>query len=219
MTQQITAAVSRTFEDVARRHGVSADAVATLVTALRRGGGTQAQFSHPELGGMGQWSRGGMIMVGDMFNHALKDRVDRLCTELSRAIADGSMPDPTLTAQGQPERADPSASAAQGARWPSELGVASSAGSQNDLHYAVFAATRRLAVERNGRITIYDTRDHRITGVSQQQSADQSITFSSQHGPVRLTDLSVIDGERNVAAGAVSPAAAPNSTVGGADIF
>jgi uncharacterized repeat protein (TIGR03803 family) len=27
-----------------------------------------AQFSHPEFGGSGQWMRGGMIMVSDMFN-------------------------------------------------------------------------------------------------------------------------------------------------------
>jgi hypothetical protein len=26
--------------------------------------GTLAQFNHPELGGMGQWSKGGMLMGG-----------------------------------------------------------------------------------------------------------------------------------------------------------
>ena len=54
-----------------------------LLTALVAGGGSQAQFNIPELGGMGQWSRGGMVMVGDMFNNALKARVDALCTELA----------------------------------------------------------------------------------------------------------------------------------------
>ena len=38
---------------VAQRHGVSADAVLTLLRALAAGHGTMAQFNHPELGGMG----------------------------------------------------------------------------------------------------------------------------------------------------------------------
>lgn len=42
-----------------------------------------AQFSHPEFGGSGQWMQGGMLMLSDMFNHALKGRVDGLCNELS----------------------------------------------------------------------------------------------------------------------------------------
>lgn len=36
-----------------------ADAVETLLHALVVGHGTQAQFTHPDLGGMGQWSQGG----------------------------------------------------------------------------------------------------------------------------------------------------------------
>jgi hypothetical protein len=58
------------IEDVAQRHGLSVDAVMTMLEALRNGGGAMAQFSHPELGGSGQWLLGGMTMVGDMFNHA-----------------------------------------------------------------------------------------------------------------------------------------------------
>jgi hypothetical protein len=59
-------------EELARRYGVSSQAVTTLLEAVTRGHGTMAQFSHPELGGMGQWSQGGMTMIGDMFNDALK---------------------------------------------------------------------------------------------------------------------------------------------------
>jgi hypothetical protein len=42
------------------------DAVRTILRPLRSGGGTMAQFSHPDFGGMSQWSPG-MTMVGDMF--------------------------------------------------------------------------------------------------------------------------------------------------------
>src|SRR4028118_1162717 len=71
---------------IAQRHGVSADAVLTLLRALVGGHGTMAQFKHPELGGMGQWTQGGMIMVGNMFDHGLKARVDALCTEFAALL-------------------------------------------------------------------------------------------------------------------------------------
>ncbi len=46
------------IKDVAQRHGVSVGAAETMLRALVAGQGTMAQFSHPELGGMGQWSEG-----------------------------------------------------------------------------------------------------------------------------------------------------------------
>ena len=86
--QNLTPEGLRIVDDVARRHGVSLDAVVTLLGALVQGNGRQAQFNHPDLGGMGQWSQGGMIMVGDMFNQGLKYRVDALCNELAGLLRD-----------------------------------------------------------------------------------------------------------------------------------
>jgi hypothetical protein len=80
--------------------------------------------------------------------------------------------------------------------WPPELGQPSSAGSQDNLRYAIFPEAHRLAVERSGQITLYDTRDHLISGVSQQQGADQSVRFVSQHGLVGLHDLPVVEAGR-----------------------
>src|SRR4051794_3407142 len=73
--------------DLAQRHGFSANAVATMLNAVSNGGGGMAQFSHPEFGGAGQWMRSGMTMIGDMFNNALKARVDALCTDLAALLA------------------------------------------------------------------------------------------------------------------------------------
>ena len=81
--QNLTPDGLRIVADIAKRHGVSLDAALTLLGALAQGNGRQAQFNHPDLGGMGQWSQGGMIMVGDMFNQGLKHRVDTLCNELA----------------------------------------------------------------------------------------------------------------------------------------
>ena len=72
---------------VAIRHSVSQDTVRTILRALRSGGGTMAQFSHPDFGGMSQWLPG-MTMVGDMFNSGLKSKLDAVCTELAAKCPD-----------------------------------------------------------------------------------------------------------------------------------
>jgi hypothetical protein len=59
----------------------------TLLQSLVNGNGTMAQFNHRDLGGGGQWMRGGMTMVGDMFNHGLKAKIEGLCSELSQLLA------------------------------------------------------------------------------------------------------------------------------------
>src|SRR5262249_14348156 len=74
------------LSELAARHGMSRGAVETVLNALIATGGRSAQFNHPELGGFGQWMGSGMVMIGDMNNHALKARVDALCTEISAAL-------------------------------------------------------------------------------------------------------------------------------------
>jgi hypothetical protein len=77
--------------------------------------------------------------------------------------------------------------------WPDGLGEPSATGSQNDLRYAYFSASRRLAVQKGGATILYDTGDHRIGGVSQQQqNNDGGATFTSQNGNVLLSDLKVV---------------------------
>lgn len=175
---QLTDEGRHTVAEHAKRHGVSEDTVTTLLTALQRGGGTQAQFSIPELGGMGQWARGGMVMVGDMFNNDVKARVDALCRDLAEAM------------QGQSLFATaPDSGSSDGSDWPADLGRPSSEGAQNDMRYAYFPDSQRLAIRKDGKVTVYDTGDHRIGGFGQQQGGSQSLTFTSQHGTVPLSEL------------------------------
>ncbi|MCJ8142403.1 SHOCT domain-containing protein [Ancylobacter sp. A5.8] len=176
----------RFIEDFAARHGLGTEAAEVLLRAVAAGGGTMAQFSHPELGGMGQWSRGGMIMVGDMFNQGLKYRVDTLCTEISDALYQN----PALGAE---PRATGSGGFSGGAWWPEEFGSPSSSGAQNDLRYAFFPGARRLVIDKAGAQAVYDTGEHMISGVSQQQGGDQLLSFSSQFGTVSLSNLPRID--------------------------
>ena len=187
-----------------------------LWDALVRGGG-QAQFNHPELGGMGQWS-GGMLQIGDMFNVGLKARVAAACADLA-AQAGESRAEAALAARSQrpwqgtvapeasfgagPHRtsvprtgfaasvAGPAQSQASEpwGRWPGRYGAPASSGFQNGMRYAYFPDRHRLVVDRDGRVTVYDTRHHRLSGVSQQQSLHRSLVFTSQHGTVDLESL------------------------------
>lgn len=192
------------IEEIARRYYVSVDAVRVMLQAVVNGGGTMAQFSHPDFGGTGQWMQGGMTMVGDMFNHALKAKVDNLCTELAGLLASGQpLFAPLAQSQAQGGYHDASLFVGGGGQWwPGDLGAPSSSGSQNNIRYAVFPSTRRLAIEINGQTTVYDTLDHQIGGVGQQQGPGASLTFTSQYGTVRVADLPIISGQE-------APAPAP----------
>jgi hypothetical protein len=76
--------------------------------------------------------------------------------------------------------------------WGPDLRWPNSSGGQNGMRYAWFSQARRLAIESNGQVIIYDTLDHQIGGVSQQQSGGYSVTFSSQYGYVDLSRLPVV---------------------------
>jgi hypothetical protein len=160
-----------TIADLAARHGFSIEAVRVIAEALRHGGGHMAQFNHPELGGMGQWAGDGMIMIGDMFNIALKTRVDALCRDLA------AHPGPVAASPGLEPASD-------GRWWPTGLGTPSARGDQNGMRYAFFADQHRLAIQQDGHVRIYDTGPHRITGFAQQQGA--ALRFSTPDGPVSL---------------------------------
>src|ERR1700740_244351 len=73
--------------------------------------------------------------------------------------------------------------------WPEELGEQpNSAGGQNEMRYAFFGDQQRLAVETgDGKVRVYETEDHRISGVQQHESGGgRKGTFKSQKGEVDL---------------------------------
>jgi hypothetical protein len=145
-------------------------------------------------------------MIGDMFNNGLKSRISAVCNELSAVVgrpdilsfrpqssqwqsqgSTGSIPLPenSLFVGG---------GVGGGNWWPVDLGFPASTGAQNSMRYACFPDRRRLALDINGQISVYDTGDHLIGGFSQQQSGDQSLTFTSQFGTVRLDSLPLVSG-------------------------
>ena len=194
------------INEVAQRHGFGVDATRSMLDALVKGGGSMAQFNHPEFSGPGQWMRGGMTMVSDMFNDQLKGRIDALCVELSDLLArephlaraDGSLSphEGAEGARGQaPGQRILDAALEQDSDtdwWPSGLRSPDSTGAQNGVRYAYFENARRLAIDIGGTVTIYDTLDHRIGGFSQQQSVGGTLRFSSQHGLIDVARQPVI---------------------------
>ena len=76
--------------------------------------------------------------------------------------------------------------------WPESLGGSpNSSGGQNEVRYAYFGEQHRLAVDAgNGQIEVYDTADHRVSGVRQAQSGSgKHLVFSSEQGDVDLAKL------------------------------
>jgi hypothetical protein len=175
-------------ERMAKKHAVSAAAVEVVLAALRSGGGHMAQFSHADFGGMSQWSPG-MSMVGDMFNTQLRAKLDALCSDIAAHLD-------AVEAPGAGRAAGDEVSYRSASRatdwWPVGLGRPAAVGAQNELRYAVFPDTRRLVIDDHGTITIYDTNHHRIFGVAQAQSSDQTLSFTSDDGLVRVADLTKI---------------------------
>ena len=147
---------------MAKKYSVSPAAVQVVLAALRSGGGRMAQFSHADFGGMSQWSPG-MSMVGDMFNTQLKAKLGEEVSYRSQTRTEDW--------------------------WPAGLGRLGAVGAQNQLRYAVFPESRRLVIDDHGTFSVYDTGSHRIFSIAQAQSADRTLTFTSQDGLVRIADL------------------------------
>ena len=76
--------------------------------------------------------------------------------------------------------------------WPEDLGKPATSGAQNGMKYAFFPDKRRLIIDKDGQKTTYDTGDHKISGVSQQDSGKASLAFSSQNGTVDLSSLKTV---------------------------
>jgi|688.fasta_scaffold432529_2 hypothetical protein len=170
---------------IANRNGFTVEAARAILDGMRRSGGTMSQFDHPDVGGMGQWSSG-MLMIGDMFNSALKSRVEKLCNELADLARQSCRNSGAETIASSVATSD---RAAASQWWPESFGAPSTAGSQNQSRYAYFPASNRLAIERDGQVTIYDTGLHKIYAVSQSQGLANELEFESQLGRVALSSL------------------------------
>ena len=182
-------------QEVSRRNRLSEEAVSILLKALESSGYSMAQFNHPELGGMGQWS-GGMTMIGDFSNSELKGRVERACSELVEGMKGEGLKESSKLEEGSPADSSVAVGSSKSNNknwWPEDFGAISSSGSQNGCDYAYSRATNRLALRNDSQVTIYDTGKHEIYGVAQQQGRSTSLEFQSQLGTVTAGELTRIN--------------------------
>ncbi|MGB0664336.1 MAG: SHOCT domain-containing protein [Pontibacterium sp.] len=198
---ELTPAGQQLVADLAYRYALQTDTVEHMLIAVNNGGGTMAQFNVWELGGSGQWMQGGMTMVGDMFNMQLKNTVDNLCNELSNALATTQIFPVYRGNNNSPQH-----------WWPSELdlGAPHSTGSQNSAEYAIFNG--RLAVKVFDEVTVYNTLDHHIGGVGQQQGGNDQMTFTSQYGVVPVATLPVVYSNKTSMAPVAEPMGVASET-------
>ena len=123
-----------------------------------------------------------MVMIGyDAFNQGLKLKVSQICETLVGTYQTGKIDTGLQQAANW---------------WPDSLGTPTSAGTQNDIHYAIFADKKRLIIKRGTVQTIYDTGSHSITGVSQQQqNTNYVLIFHTNDGVLTEKDLKVVESE------------------------
>ena len=170
-------------------------------------------------------------MVSDMFNNSLKGRIDGLCNEVSALVANegdlitsgsfqsqsqGGQRQGTFGGRHQQQSGSgpvgrvsvfvPPLAGSSGHWWPADLGQPTSTGAQNNVRYAYFGQTRRLAIEVNGRITIYDTLDHQISSSPREgRSRFQPARSGGCSQPARSVD-------RRRATAWIRPDAVPGAT-------
>jgi hypothetical protein len=176
--------------EIAQRYQLPESLVRDLHRQLLNTGCRMAQFNSPELGGQGQWMPGA-VMVSNWNDQNLKARVDGLCCELAAIICGSDTAAPAIfeRAPGTAPAASRVDLAAGESWWPAAFGHPSTSGSQNGVRYAYFPTVRRLLIQEGARIDAFDTADHHISGVSQQQGHSRTLTFSSDRGPVDLEQL------------------------------
>jgi hypothetical protein len=66
-----------------------------------------------------------------------------------------------------------------GAWWPAELGVPAASGSQNALRYASFPVQRCLVIAVHEHVWLYNTLDHQMSGVPQEQGRGSTVWWRS----------------------------------------
>ncbi|GAB4120142.1 MAG: hypothetical protein OHK0057_26060 [Thermoflexibacter sp.] len=165
------------LKEIAMKYDLSLGAVIMLFSGLQNTQGNQVQFNHPELGGVGQW-QAGMIMIGDMFNHALKAKINELCHELALIVK-------------KEQKATPKKSVIK--NFDAIYGTPALKGTQNDLKYAYYPAKDIFIIEQYGKLEKYSTEGYQVTGISQQQNYfSQDLIIQTDKGNITLSMLTKV---------------------------
>lgn len=166
------------IHDIAAKYQITEATVRTLLEGLQTTNGFQVQFNSAELGGMGQW-QSGMVMIGDMFNDGLKAKVAALCAELASFVREHQATQPE-----ESEKKDATVAA------PIKTIPATFSGSQNGTKYAYYAPQNVLQLEEDGTVSRYSTEGLTLWGVQQSQDGTgKKLKFTHAGGTITVDDL------------------------------
>jgi hypothetical protein len=84
-------AINEQFRQIAEQRGLTEAAVVELANALYRGKLKKASFNHRDLGGVGLWGRG-QVIIGDMRNEALRARIKDALNDLVPVLEGVNLP-------------------------------------------------------------------------------------------------------------------------------
>ena len=182
---------------MAGRYGVSLDAALTLLDALGQGNGAQAQFNHPDTGGMGQWSQGGMIMIRRRVQPRSQTPRLRALQRAGRALARaaaGAIAIAERGRRGEPVRRRGGRIEPMVARRIGQPGVDGRA--KRYCATPISPAFAGSPSSRAGAFSVYDSGEHMVSQVLSGAGRRPDADFTSQLGVVRVADLPFCGGAR-----------------------
>ncbi|MEO0560572.1 MAG: hypothetical protein AAF125_00560 [Chloroflexota bacterium] len=169
---------------IAQKHRLSDNAVVVLAKALRRGHGRMARFNHRELGGIGMWGRGEVI-IGDMRNESLRMQIWGAMNDLL----------PIITSH-PPRKPEPEKDSTLVMPWWGDitLGPPTVHGAFENMTFGYFLEPHRVILRNDGVITHYDARHLGVLdlAVTHDQRGAPVITLVTLDGPLDVMMLDEI---------------------------
>lgn len=172
------------YQRIAQQYGVSAEAVQQLAHALIRGRLKTARFNHPELGGIGKWRRGD-VLLGDVRDEDHKTLVWRLAEELMPLLK--HVPLPASSEENEQTLVMP---------WWGDrlLGEPIITDRFESVQYGYFLESRRVIVLRGDDLIHYDADGLLVTGLVRRVSPSRGLELILQTvtGEVNVEALPII---------------------------
>jgi hypothetical protein len=135
-----------------------------------------------------------MLMIHAGADRQLRTRVEGLLDEVAAVVRGSETAAPAALQRdpGSPAAASRVDLPAGESWWPASYGHPTAHGCQSGIRYALFPGRHCVLVQIGSRIDCYDTADHQVHGVGQQQGHSSRLVLSTATGEVPLDRLECI---------------------------
>jgi hypothetical protein len=180
------AKIDKILAKIGEQHGFSLDAMQALGAELLRGGLKRARFNHPELGGIGMWSHG-EVVIGDMSDEETRVRIWQVVDALMPALKQVEVSEDVRRATQDQTLVMP---------WWGDIKLGSPAvqGVMESLTYGYFLESHRVIVRKDDKITHYDASGLAVMdiGIVYGERAMPQVALQLVDGTVPVSDLPII---------------------------